>query len=269
MRRVVVLGVLCGLLLAGCGDETEAPVWNHNPSDAARGPVTWGTLDESYEQCRTGTVQSPLDIARTAPAELPPLRFDYPESELVVENTGHVVEVSAESGDQVLRIGGDVYELVQFHLHAPSEHTRDGRAYAAEVHLVHESEEGEIAVVAVFVDTGGGEPSLVDTVLESAPEETGDEVELEGEWSLLPLLGVAGSTTATSADYDTYSGSLTTPGCTEGVHWIVAAGATAARPASIDRLHTLISGFPGYDGYLNNNRPTQPLSGRVVQRSRG
>jgi hypothetical protein len=36
---------------------------------------------------------------------------------------------------------------------------------------------------------------------------------------------------------------------------------------AVDRLHELIAGFPGYDGYENNNRPTQPLNDRVIERN--
>jgi hypothetical protein len=36
---------------------------------------------------------------------------------------------------------------------------------------------------------------------------------------------------------------------------------------AVDRLHELIAGFPRYDGYENNNRPTQPLNDRVIERN--
>jgi hypothetical protein len=38
--------------------------------------------------------------------------------------------------------------------------------------------------------------------------------------------------------------------------------------AAVGRLHRLIADFPGYEGYENNNRPTQPLNGREIERSR-
>ena len=34
-------------------------------------------------------------------------------------------------------------------------------------------------------------------------------------------------------------------------------------------FHRVISKFDGYAGYPNNNRPVQPLNGRVVKRRRG
>ncbi len=129
--RLAVAAVVAALLLVGCGgaDET-APAWNHDPGDATRGPAAWGDLDESFEQCRTGTEQSPVDIAGAVTADLPDLVFDYPETSLTVKNTGHVIEAELpEDSDLTLTVGGDEYRLVQFHLHAPSEHTVDGEPY--------------------------------------------------------------------------------------------------------------------------------------------
>ena len=51
------------------------------------------------------------------------------------------------------------------------------------------------------------------------------------------------------------------------MRWIVLPDILVIRMATVERLHELIAGFPGYDGYPNNNRPTQPLNGRKIQRS--
>jgi hypothetical protein len=67
----------------------------------------------------------------------------------------------------------------------------------------------------------------------------------------------------------TYDGSLTTPGCTENVRWSVLAGGGQVSNAAVTRFHEVISRFPGYGGYPNNNRPLQPLNRRVVQLRRG
>ena len=57
-----------------------------------------------------------------------PLLLRYEPSELAVENTGHVVEgpIPADAQD-TLQIGGDRYDLVHYHFHAPSEHAVNGR----------------------------------------------------------------------------------------------------------------------------------------------
>jgi carbonic anhydrase len=274
MTRLLV-ALSCVVLLVGCdgggggGESEAAPAWNHDPDDAALGPSGWSEIDESFEQCAAGTEQSPVDITGAVETDLPDLELDYPETTLIVENTGHTIEASVpESSNLTLAIEDDVYRLVQFHFHAPSEHTVDGKSFAVETHLVHESENGELAVVALLGEPGDVGPALDETVLETAPGEAGDEVELDREWSPLVLLGVADSTTGFGTDYFTYSGSLTTPGCTEGVRWLVLE-AHPTQQASIDRLHELIAGFPGYDGYENNNRPTQPLNDRVIRQDSG
>lgn len=277
MRHVLsacgVLAILCALF-AGCGADSddaapssEPPAWNHDPADATLGPTAWGEIDESFEQCSSGESQSPVDVTGAVEADLPDLEFDYPETSVIVENTGHTIEARLpEDSEHTLRIGDDEYRLVQFHFHAPSEHTVTSKSYDVEVHLVHESDEGELAVFAVFLERAESVPTYVSKVVESAPEIAGADFELDEERSPLELLGID-ATSALIDDYATYSGSLTTPGCTEGVRWIVDDGPLPEPEAAIDRLHELIAGFPDYDGYENNNRSTQPLNDREVQRT--
>jgi carbonic anhydrase len=265
----------CAVLLAGCGGDSSddaaapspLPAWNHDPDDATRGPAAWGGLDGSFEQCRTGLEQSPIDIGETVASDLQPLELEYSAVPLVVENTGHTVEVPMpESSELTLTVGDDEYRLVQYHFHAPSEHTLDGESSTAEVHLVHESEEGQLAVVGVLLGESGVPSPVVDSAVENAPGEAGTEVEVGAQGSPLELVPSGGSVVA---DYVTYPGSLTTPGCSEGVRWIVLAEQLGISPAASDRLHELIAAFPGYEGFESNNRPTQPLNGRAVRRSTG
>ena len=84
-----------------------------------------------------------------------PLLLRYESSELVVENTGHVVEVPIPTGvNNTLQIGGDSYELVQYHFHASSEHAINGRLADVEAHFVHMNAQGATAVVGVFYRLG-------------------------------------------------------------------------------------------------------------------
>jgi carbonic anhydrase len=278
LSRLVARGLAVALVfLAGCGggsggsgSTAEGPAWNHNPADANAGPRVWGEIDESFEQCRTGKRQSPVDIARTVSADLPELEFSYPPTPFVVKNTGHVVEATMpEASNLTLTIGNDVYRLVQFHFHAPSEHTLDGRRYPAEIHLVHESEQGELAVVGVFVEPSALPSPLIDEVVESAPGDAGEEVEIADALSPLDLLLDFDPPRALIDRYYTYPGSLTTPGCTEGVRWIVLQDIHVVDLGTVEVLHSLIGDFPGYDGYPDNNRKTQPLNGRKIELSRG
>ena len=173
-----------------------------------------------------------------------------------------------EASNLTVTIGTDVYRLVQFHFHAPSEHTLDGRRYPAEIHLVHESEQGELAVVGVFVEPSALPSPLIDEVVESAPGDVGEEFEIADALSPLDLLLDFDPPRAVVDRYYTYPGSLSTPGCAEGVRWVVLQDIHVVDPGTVEVLHSLIADFPGYDGYANNNRPTQPLNGRTIELSR-
>ena len=95
-------------------------------------------------------------------------------SELTVENTGHVVEVSIPTGVRdTLRLDGDRYELEQYHFHAPSEHAINGRLADVEAHFVHRDAHGAIAVVGVLFRQGPDPDPLLDRILLSAPATAG------------------------------------------------------------------------------------------------
>ena len=57
-------------------------------------------------------------------------------------------------------------------------------------------------------------------------------------------------------DYYRFSGSLTTPPCSEGVRWLILKDIQQASAQQIAAFSKLI-GHP-------NNRPIQPLNGRVI-----
>ena len=157
------------------------------------------------------------------------MQFRYPDNELVVENTGHVIEVPipADNGN-TLKIGSSVYTLQQYHFHAPSEHTLNGQRYDLEAHLVHQNAAGQTAVVGVFMNIGDHPNELVDDVFKNAPDVAGEETDVGVESNAKELLPGFGSDhdngTFVITRYYTYSGSLTTPPCSEAVRWIVAEG---------------------------------------------
>jgi carbonic anhydrase len=47
-----------------------------------------------------------------------------------------------------------VFELKQFHMHAPSEHHLEGKSFLMEAHLVHANSRGQLAVIG-FLYTAG------------------------------------------------------------------------------------------------------------------
>jgi len=246
--------------------------WNHNPTSPI-GPSFWGSLTFPFATCgsqldpglqpqqpafvEVGKKQTPVDIvtATTVPAALPALAFHYVATPFVVENTGHVVEVPYAPGS-TLRVGQDTYGLLQFHVHAPSEHTVNGRFAAAELHLVHRDARLDLAVVGVLLQVGAPVNPVIDRILLNAPLDEG-EVDLGGLLNARDVL-------PRRVSYYTYSGSLTTPPCSEGVRWLVLKQPVLVSQQAIDNLHLIIGRFPAYGGFPDNNRPVRLLNGRAI-----
>jgi carbonic anhydrase len=244
--------------------------WNHDPASPI-GPFHWG--QNGFPVCGMGASQSPVNIAtgRLVSLHGPPLILRYQSSQLGVENTGHVVEVPVPAGvTGTALIGGERYELVQYHFHAPAEHSVDGRLAEVEAHLVHMSARGVTAVVGVFFWLSNEPNPVLDKILLAAPWAAGDTAQA-GEASPAELFHrvpgahpIDGGHVMVNSFY-AYSGSLTTPGCTEDVGWAVLAGGGGVSEAAVSRFHQVIAHFPFYDGYPDNNRPVQPLNGRAVK----
>jgi carbonic anhydrase len=214
----------------------------------ANGPAHWGSLDPTYRVCSTGRRQSPINLVRPAPGRLPRLRFFYRNSSFALDNNGHSVEAEAGSGNIVTE-SSVAYRLSQFHFHAPSEHRVDSRSFALELHLVNESSSGRLLVLGVLVRPGRANRAF-NRLIATLPASPGQRSTLTGlnPLSLLPEKG--------QGPRYTYSGSLTTPPCTEGVNWNVFATPVQLSAAQIRRLTAI---------YNHNNRPLQPSNGRAVR----
>jgi carbonic anhydrase len=209
------------------------------------GPSRWGELSPTYELCATGHEQSPVNIAKGAPAALEDLTFAYqPTTSHVVDN-GHTVQVDLDHGG-TMTVDGTAYTLVQFHFHAPSEHQMGGANYPMEVHLVHRSADGRLAVVGAFVQKGGPLDSLTD-VLAHLPA-AGQTVDGPAAFDATTLLPDHRGTIR-------YQGSLTTPPCTEGVQWNVL---VAPIQLSTEQIKAFTSRHP------HSNRPVQELGERQL-----
>ncbi len=94
-----------------------------------------------------------MDIRDAVPADDRPLETHYADAKLSVVNNGHTVQVNYPPGSWA-NIAGKRYELLQFHLHGPSENTVNGEAMAMETHLVHNAEDGSLAVLGVLMKEG-------------------------------------------------------------------------------------------------------------------
>jgi len=267
--RILSLAALMILALAAPAFAVD---WNHDP-DSPIGPSKWGEI--GYPVCASGMAQSPIDIDTSKVRCTVPfsqvLNFNDQDTPFEVENLGYTVELVYKAGS-TLFVGGKTYDLKQFHFHAPSEHTINKLPADVEVHLVHKDAAGNIAVVGILMNVGPNPNPLVDMLFQYAPEEEGMATPGDG-WvanarALLEPFGVSAFPALKGifpgASYYTYPGSLTTPPCTEGVRWFVLKEVVTVSAKSVEQFHKIIGKFPSYNGYENNNRPTQPLNGRKV-----
>lgn len=231
-----------------------APVWHY---EGPEGPANWGTLSPAFAACREGRAQSPIDISNPSPGgSLPALKATFKPATLRVVhhehmadgiNNGHTIQINYSEGD-TLTAGDKAYQLVQYHFHAPSEHTVDGRHFPMEMHMVHKAADGHLAVIGVFIDEGQHNAAF-DPVWGNLPSGKGVETHLTGVKVDVDQLLPASRTTYR------YEGSLTTPPCSEGVKWFVMTTPISLSATQIGQFTAIIKG---------NNRPVQPLNGRTV-----
>lgn len=248
-RRVAViaLGLLCTHIVIG-EDQKPEHVWSYSGS---LGPDHWGDLKLEFEACKNGHRQSPIDIRDARRADLPAIEFDYKPSPLHIVDNGHTIMINYAPGS-FIRVGGKRYELKQFHFHRPSEEKINGRPFDMVAHLVHADEEGNLAVVAVLLRKGS-DNALVHELWNDIPAEKDKEAALNKvQIDLTQLL-------PENRGYYTFTGSLTTPPCSENVIWFVLKQPVTISNAEIVRFSKL---------YRDDARPTQPLYGRVVLESR-
>ena len=222
-----------------------APHWDYL---GVEGPAHWGLLTPEYMTCETGRQQSPINITMAQHNDHPEeLTFQYQTSELHQLNKGHTIQVSHASGCRV-DLNHQPYKLRQFHFHEPSEHHIDGKAYPMEMHLVHQDTRGHTLVIAVMMAVGRDEP-VFDKLWKWLPDQVGRDVPVPVDIRLGDLL-------PTDTHHFSYSGSLTTPPCTEGVRWIVLENPMSIAQADIDQFVRIIG---------HNARPIQPAHRRSIE----
>lgn len=230
MKTILLAGAALGLTGTAVSQD-----YSYAGSD---GPGNWGGV------CATGIQQSPIDISMAVEAEgiMPAIAWTQADS---IELTRNNLNFTANTDAGALILNGTRYDLIQFHFHALSEHTVHGEAYPLEVHFVHASEDGNLAVVGVFYEEGE------------------ENAELAALWNAIPAAGETGNVEGLeltnflppSLDGYRYSGSLTTPPCAEIVAWTVLSEPLEASEAQIE----------AYQGLFGDTaRPVQPHNRRFV-----
>lgn len=238
---------LLAIVLAACSLSAFASEQTHWSYDGEGAPQNWSKISPEFSECAHGKNQSPVDIRNAFPVHATPLSVSYQAAPESVVNNGHSVQVNVPKGDTLV-VDGETFTLQQFHFHSPSENTLDGKSFPMEAHFVHTNAAGEIAVVAVMFNVGDENKALT-KIWEKMPSEQGKPAKITQNVDLLKLL---------PADQSHYrfSGSLTTPPCTEGVRWLVMKQPQTLSEAQLEKFQHAM--------HHANNRPVQPLHGRVI-----
>ncbi|KAF1786537.1 Aldehyde dehydrogenase, glutamic acid active site [Phytophthora cactorum] len=156
----------------------------------------------------------------------------------------------------------ETYKYAQFHVHTPSEHTIDGKAFDGEIHFVHKKADGSGAlVIGLFLkktDEADTEPA-VDAIVDAMSVATMNATIPMTLGSYSDLLGAY----ASRGHVFNYAGSLTTPPCTEFVEWWVIRTPARISSAQFDRVILNLAELDVTDNG-KNARPVQPLNQRAI-----
>ena len=241
---------VAAVTLVGCAPAAPEPSGTpvaepaHWSYDGDSGPDAWAGLDADFATCAVGTDQSPIDLPTAVPAPSTSIELSAEEAEGDVFDTGHAVEFESDGEGETLTFAGDEYTLQQMHAHVPSEHTVGGQPAAAELHLVHADADGNLLVLGILVTEGDASEALVPFIEAAAHVADVEDVTLDIS-DVLP---------ASLENYE-YSGSLTTPPCSEDVQWVVMATPVSMSPKQLATLEA---------AHIHNARPTQPVGERIV-----
>lgn len=247
---LVILLVVASLVMSACApqvEESHTAEVVHWTYEGEEGPEHWGEINPDYAVCGTGKSQSPIDVESATGDDLTNISFYYQPSEVNILNNGHTVQVNYDAGSYI-ELDGARYDVAQFHYHAPSEHAVDGKLFAAELHIVHKNADGGLAVVGILLDEGAQNDAL-QPFIENLPAEESEASDAGVKINAADLLPAMQTTYR-------YSGSLTTPPCSEGVNWLLM---TTPVEISTKQLTALKSLFDHA-----NNRPVQPLNDRPL-----
>ena len=243
-QAMLIIGASAALFANAGEVEADDKHWSY---EGPEGPEYWGQLAGEFATCSLGKNQSPVNLTGMVEGDLPPLRIDYRTGGSEIVNNGHTIQVNYAPGSSATVAEHD-YELAQVHFHAPSENLIEGRSFPLEGHLVHKDPNGNLMVIAVMYTEGHSSSELAKAWREM-PSKAGEQR------ALSPAVDARGLLPA-SLDYFRFSGSLTTPPCSEGVTWIV-----LKAPRSVSKGQ--VAAFSQALGH-RNNRPVQPTNARII-----
>ena len=223
--------------------------------------ANWGTTDPL---CASGKEQSPIDLSVAGASRSENMMLNgygytdfNPEQSDVLRNAGSV-KVDVPNGEFHLNFADgskSIFKILQFHFHAPSEHTVDGKNYDLEVHLVHlyAENDGLGGVIGIFFDRTAGNYNndFLDAFWDTDSE--------RASINLASFLR-----NVDFSQYWNYPGSLTTPPCTEGVKWTVIKDVQPISEEQLKKFTELWADDDAFAAGKGNNRMVMPLNDRTL-----
>ncbi|KAG1701994.1 hypothetical protein DVH05_010484 [Phytophthora capsici] len=260
-----VAAAVAACQLTVSADVSTGPVWGYRENDASM--VAASKWSEHWKACG-GVRQSPIDIVTTAKVgkgKKSPLSFSGKCSQYNLTEPHEPLEVDVVGGNCAIDVNNAAYNMAQFHLHAPSEHTLNGKALDGEIHFVHKSSDGKaLLVVGIFLEIGAKSDPWLGPVLD-ALENVNSTDHSEAIVVQLKSYSALIKQASKNCGIYNYPGSLTTPGCDETADWWVVQDAIKISSIDFGRLHQDLVEYHITDNG-NNARPVQPLNGRTVTR---
>ncbi|CAK9171401.1 unnamed protein product [Ilex paraguariensis] len=262
MRQIMFCGFFTALLLllaacpATCQEVEDESEFSYVPG-SHNGPERWGEIRPEWSMCNNGTMQSPIDLLNERVeivSHLGRLKRDYKPSNATLINRGHDMMLRWQSGGGHIYINGTQYTLNQCHWHSPSEHTINGRSYDLEVHLVHESSDGRVAVLGILYTIGRPDSflSMMEKDLKALADIRGVERVVGTIDPRQIKLG--------SRKYYRYIGSLTVPPCHQNVAWTMLRKVRTVTREQVKLIREAV-----HDDSETNARPVQPINQRSVK----
>ncbi|MFN0200735.1 MAG: carbonic anhydrase [Bacteroidia bacterium] len=246
MEKQIIIAFISFSLLAiiGCKQNGEFV----KPADIHWEYENPNWQSEGYGDC-AGKVQTPIDIntSKTVKADLGDVSFNYSDFAMKIIDNGHTIQVN-NSGNSTITLNGATFAFKQFHFHHHSEHQINGQKSDMELHLVHADDAtGNITVLGIMLEEGAENP-FITKVWANIPTTKKAEVTTSVTLNLSDIL-------PTDKKYYTYTGSLTTPPCSQGLQWILFKEPVQISKAQAEAFAAL---------YEDNARPIQPLNNRLV-----
>jgi carbonic anhydrase len=198
---VVLMGFAALPVLAA-----DNPIWSYG--GLGNDEDNWPGLAKNYITCEIGTQQSPVVIAYTDRKHMPPLDIHYAKTPVHIVKKDYTLVI--ETGhDNMLNDGGHRYRLQEIRMHTPAEHHVLGMTLPLELQFIHKNDKGKILILSQLVDLGQANAAF-QPILDHAPE---NDAQTGKAMLDLPTL------LPKDRGYFAYTGSLTTPPCSEGVEW--------------------------------------------------